>query len=109
TRRLSYATGLHLLSLSQASGWKMGSITFFPGRGLPVRLVIFLFVSQVTGVHSHSCLDFLLGHLHSVIKDLEESLRLLIFCQPAEKGVLEGQTHRVSTLTGPRKPHWPPH
>uniref|UniRef100_A0A8C8W3A9 Uncharacterized protein n=1 Tax=Peromyscus maniculatus bairdii TaxID=230844 RepID=A0A8C8W3A9_PERMB len=49
-------------------------ITFLPGWGIPVHFIVFLFVSQVAGVHGHCCLDFLLGHLHSVIKDLEEPL-----------------------------------
>lgn len=75
-----------------------GALTFFPWRGIPVCLIVFLLISQVTGVHCHRRLDFLLGHLHSVIEDLEEFLRLLIFCQPAEKGVLPRETHRLSTL-----------
>lgn len=73
-----------------------GAPTFFPGRGVPVQLVVSLFVPQVTGVHCHSCLDLLLGHLHSVVEDLEEPLRLLIFRQPAEEGMLPRETHRLS-------------
>uniref|UniRef100_A0A8C7BAW3 Uncharacterized protein n=1 Tax=Neovison vison TaxID=452646 RepID=A0A8C7BAW3_NEOVI len=52
---------------------RTGPLTFFPGWGVPVYLIIFLFIPQVTGVHGHRCFDFLLGHLHSVIEDFEES------------------------------------
>lgn len=76
-----------LLCRLRSNGTK-GILTFLPGWGISVHFIIFLFVPQVAGVYSHCCLDFLLGHLHSVIKDLEELLWFLVFRQPAEKGVL---------------------
>uniref|UniRef100_A0A8C8VI63 Uncharacterized protein n=1 Tax=Pelusios castaneus TaxID=367368 RepID=A0A8C8VI63_9SAUR len=54
--------------------------TSFPDRYISVRVLIFLFISQVTGVYCDRSLDFLLCHLHAVIENLEELFRLLIFC-----------------------------
>uniref|UniRef100_A0A8C2P5Y7 Uncharacterized protein n=1 Tax=Capra hircus TaxID=9925 RepID=A0A8C2P5Y7_CAPHI len=51
----------------------------FPGKNTRVAISFSRGSSQtrdltLTGVHGHCCLDFLLGHLHSVIENLEELL-----------------------------------
>uniref|UniRef100_A0A8C3SYY1 Uncharacterized protein n=1 Tax=Chelydra serpentina TaxID=8475 RepID=A0A8C3SYY1_CHESE len=54
--------------------------TSFPNWCISVRVLIFLFISQVTGVYCDCSLDFLLCHLHAVIENFKELFRFLIFC-----------------------------
>uniref|UniRef100_A0A8D2QVA2 Uncharacterized protein n=1 Tax=Zosterops lateralis melanops TaxID=1220523 RepID=A0A8D2QVA2_ZOSLA len=71
-------------------------------------IIIFLFVSQVTGVDCDSCLDFLLCHFHAIIKHLKELLRFLIFCQSAEEGMLQEKRNsswRYTPRSEPRQFH----
>lgn len=91
----------HRPATGRAAG---GTLTFLPGRGVPVGLVIFLLIPQVTGVHRHCRLDFLLGHLHPVVEDLEELLRLLVLRQAAEEGVLWGRPAHSQRAAGSGRP-----
>uniref|UniRef100_A0A670Y3K5 Uncharacterized protein n=1 Tax=Pseudonaja textilis TaxID=8673 RepID=A0A670Y3K5_PSETE len=59
--------------MKQHSSWLASpKPTSLPCWHISVGVVIFLFVSQITGINCDCGLDFLLSNFHTIIKNFEE-------------------------------------